>query len=426
MAAMRFGSDPSIVRHPDDLGRFGLGLKTASLSQARVLSVITKESGQACSIARWDLDAIEAADDWDLLVGPQADLSEIEEAVGRMSSGTVVIWDNLDILLGTANSIDNFYEIAERVSRHLAVTFHRFIESNTVQISINGAKVPSINPVVRSHTPTVISERRIPTGHDDAIVVQGLVLPVGAIRIEDEISEAAAVSIEQQGFYVYRNDRLISAGGWLGLGKSERPWRIDRAHSLARVVVDLRNSDDLIWGIDLRKSQAKPPANLVGDLRSFAELIRRRAAAAIRAGTPAIEASRTRDDSTAIWVSGRKGLANAFRINRRHPLIRRVRGAMSDKTLLRTLLDRIEERSFLSAAPQSLPEKKIDAARTVVEDHVRRLARIVYSNYRRGNRLSPDQARTQILDQPEFREHSMLVLTVIGEVELGGSNGLGL
>src|SRR5579859_4999212 len=64
LAAMRFGSrDPRHPRQGAELGRFGLGLKTASLSQCRKLSVATLQDGRL-SIARWDLDECDHRGTW--------------------------------------------------------------------------------------------------------------------------------------------------------------------------------------------------------------------------------------------------------------------------------------------------------------------------------------------------------------------------
>ncbi len=81
----------------------------------------------------------------------------------------------------------------------------------------------------------------------------------------------------KQGFYVYRNARrLLVAGGWLGLGQG-RSWTREEAHRLARIRIDIPNSADADWKIDIRKSTARPPVALRRRLLNLAEDIRQRA-----------------------------------------------------------------------------------------------------------------------------------------------------
>ena len=56
--------DPDLERTQGDLGRFGSGMKTASFSQARELTVITKKKGYPLVAARWDIDKIEETNQW--------------------------------------------------------------------------------------------------------------------------------------------------------------------------------------------------------------------------------------------------------------------------------------------------------------------------------------------------------------------------
>lgn len=58
-----------------------------------------------------------------------------------------------------------------------------------------------------------------------------------------------------QGFYIYRGERLLTAGGWLGL----KPDGTTMHHyDLGRICVDITNDDDFDWDIDIKKSKATP------------------------------------------------------------------------------------------------------------------------------------------------------------------------
>lgn len=148
--AMRPGSlNPLAQRSVNDLGRFGLGMKTASISHCRCLTVLSRSADSALAVRRWDLDYIASTEtgEWRLLKGAglisKADTSLLEE----QESGTVLFWDRLDQLVGSASADDDvaqkhFRERADSVKQHLAMVFHRFLTGrNAIAIHLNGRKV---------------------------------------------------------------------------------------------------------------------------------------------------------------------------------------------------------------------------------------------------------------------------------------------
>ena len=98
--AMKYGSElKGKHRENYDLGRFGLGLKSASLSQCRKLTDISKKNG-ILSAYKWDLDIIEETNNWNII---EYDLEEINnndfsKYLPSLQSGTVVLWECFDIL----------------------------------------------------------------------------------------------------------------------------------------------------------------------------------------------------------------------------------------------------------------------------------------------------------------------------------------
>lgn len=161
IAAMRYGSRSSQdVRDVDDLGRFGLGLKMASLSQCRRLTVITKQQKQMCA-AQWDLDHIIANDDWVLKVfkGTEIEKLMFVEELKTEDSGTVVIWENFDRMLGSAaNPQKVFDEKIELARNHVSLVFHRFTgderPGKRVKIYFNNSKIEPIDPFLSNHPAT--------------------------------------------------------------------------------------------------------------------------------------------------------------------------------------------------------------------------------------------------------------------------------
>ena len=93
LEAMRLGSrSPLEERESSDLGRFGLGLKTASFSQCRVLTVVTR-NGNDTACARWDLDRISSSDRWEVEL--LDDWSTIPWVDHLGIQGTLVVWERM-------------------------------------------------------------------------------------------------------------------------------------------------------------------------------------------------------------------------------------------------------------------------------------------------------------------------------------------
>lgn len=160
-SAMRYGSKSSLdVRDKDDLGRFGLGLKTASLSQCRKLTVITKKGGQY-NAACWDLDHIIQKKDWSLICYSTEEAMNLQLAsyLNDYESGTIVIWQMFDrIIDGTANPQKVFDEKIERARSHVSLVFHRYMDNesigNRVRIYFNNEIVDPIDPFLTTNAAT--------------------------------------------------------------------------------------------------------------------------------------------------------------------------------------------------------------------------------------------------------------------------------
>ena len=260
--AMRYGSQSSQdVRRKDDLGRFGLGLKMASLSQCRKVTVISKKNGQT-SAACWDLDYIYQQGEWALKFYSE---DEVQGVIGysylnSKDSGTVVLWEQFDRLRqGAAQAGKAFDEKIEITRKHVALVFHRFLNDENprsrLAIYFNGEPVVGIDPFLTKHPATQpLSEQILRIGSDE-IKVKPYVLPyLSKMSKKDlEIIGGKDELRQQQGFYIYRNRRLIIWGTWFRLIKQ------NELGKLARVRVDIPNSLDSIWEIDIKKSTASLP-----------------------------------------------------------------------------------------------------------------------------------------------------------------------
>ena len=272
--AMRYGSQSSQdVRRKDDLGRFGLGLKMASLSQCRKLTVMTKKDGQF-SAACWDLDYIQQQGEWALKFFSE---EEMRDNIGHSyldikESGTVVIWEQFDRLKqGAAQASKAFDEKIDMTRKHVALVFHRFLNDdnpkNRLAIYFNGESVTGIDPFLTRHPATQpLSEQILRIGSDE-IKVKPYVLPyLSKLSKKDlEIIGGKDELRQQQGFYIYRNRRLIIWGTWFRLIKQ------NELGKLARVRVDIPNSLDSIWEIDIKKSTASLPHFIKKNLADIVE-----------------------------------------------------------------------------------------------------------------------------------------------------------
>jgi Histidine kinase-, DNA gyrase B-, and HSP90-like ATPase len=323
--AMRLGSrSPREERAPNDLGRFGLGLKTASFSQARSLTVASRTSKSAVEIRRWDLDFVTAEARWALLLDPVPGSEQFLESLDRLPSGTLVLLERLDRLAGRLaedeGDRDRFLEHIRRVEEHLGMVFHRFLAGRGgLNIHVNGNAVQPWDPYLSAHAATQRLAPETLAFQGGSVQVQPWVLPYFT-KVKGETHRTAQGPKgwnAHQGFYVYRANRLLVAGDYLGL-----PFRQEEHYKLARIQVDLDNFMDLAWQIDVRKATARIPGALREDMLRIAQRTRQAASDAYRFRGKTI-ARKSRGALAFAWRRRelRDG-AIAYVVNRDHPLIR--------------------------------------------------------------------------------------------------------
>ena len=272
--AMRYGSQNASDKRPaNDLGRFGLGLKMASLSQCRKLTVVSKKDG-CVNGARWDLDLIYDTNDWTLQLFSADELRAIRciDKLQGLNSGTMVLWEDFDRLEEGANDPERvFDEKLQMARRHIGLVFHRFLEKDgdatRIKISMNQIPVSPLDPFLRSNPATQRLEDEFIPVDGGVIKVKPYVLPYRNKLSNKEKSQVTDINDlrQEQGFYVYRNKRLIVWGTWFRLVKA------GELNKLARICVDIPNSIDSMWNIDIKKSAAALPDSIKDKLRSIVE-----------------------------------------------------------------------------------------------------------------------------------------------------------
>jgi hypothetical protein len=273
VTAMRPGSrNPLAGRAGSDLGRFGLGLKSASFSQCRRLTVISRRSGET-SAAIWDLDDVARLDEWTVQLPDDYSVFPAVDQLG--DTGTVVLWQKLDRLTGAQSHISDkrTEAINQRLAeteRHLRLVFHRFMEGyKPLRILLNGRQLRPLDPFARSN-PATISDplERLSLANGD-VEIQSFTLPhhkqMSAIDWEDLGGPEG--HLKSQGFYLYRGKRLIIYGTWFGL------CRQSELTKLSRVRIDIPNSMDAEWKIDVKKSSAQLPTPVRDRLKKVIERI---------------------------------------------------------------------------------------------------------------------------------------------------------
>lgn len=270
--AMRYASkDPRSAREKADLGRFGLGLKLASLSQCKRLTVVTRKNGQIHG-GIWDQDFIDKENDWILQIPEDPESIPFVDQIGE--TGTVVLWEKLEGIDGLPESGSSSTDFTGRIDdarSHLELIFHRFITGGEpgikkCTISINNRPLESADPFNSSHPATIITE---PEAIGKEVSFQVFTLPHHSKVSPEEWKHYGGQDgyLKNQGLYIYREKRLIIHGTWLRLARQTE------LNKLTRVKIDITNTVDSVWGITLDKSRAKLPRDVRDRLRNVIERI---------------------------------------------------------------------------------------------------------------------------------------------------------
>lgn len=273
VAAMRPGSrNPLSSRDEPDLGRFGLGLKSASFSQCRRLTVVSRKAGQT-SAAIWDLDDVAERNEWAVELPDRVDLVPGIENLGP--KGTLVLWQKLDRLTGgySHDATKRAELINQRIAeteRHLRLVFHRFMEApKPLRILLNQRLLRALDPFARKNPATIADPEETLHLSKGDVEIQSFTLPHHKQMAKSDWDDIGGSEGHQksQGFYLYRGKRLILHGTWFGL------CRQSELTKLARVRIDIPNSMDADWKIDVKKSSAQLPPIVRDRLKKVIERI---------------------------------------------------------------------------------------------------------------------------------------------------------
>ena len=351
--AMDLGSkSPEEERSVDDLGRFGLGLKSASFSQCKILTVSSMRAGIINSMT-WDLNIVQKKKEWLINVNDETKISNLPyiNTLKSYKHGTIVQWECFDrISKSNVDVLNTLENNLKEAAKYLALVFHKYLVEKKIKIRINNNDIPVIDPFLskRVDTQKLKTEElmiRNGKGENCLVSVTPYILPFfkNLSAADVDLSGGKENLRSGQGFYIYRNKRLIIWGSWLHMVGMNELYRN------ARIEVNIPNSLDDIWEVDVKKASASIPGVIKNQLFSAVKkAIGTSKRIYKKRGTNTSEAK----GYEVIWNVSEERDTYDFKINRNLPIIQQLKSAMLEEqtALFDVLLSNIEN---------NLPKMKI-------------------------------------------------------------------
>lgn len=335
------------ARESNDLGRFGLGLKTASFSQTRAFTVLSRNKGTSLfSGLTWDVKHLKDSGKWEMIINSDEEIVEILEQYNNISNdhqnssndfipNTIVVWKGLykfENFLNVKNKQDALKEeITNTTSEYLSIVFHKFMErkTNRVDIRINNTLVKPFNPFPTDNSNLRALEPLQKEFGKDIIKIQGFVLPNTSIKETKENSNPWTPHnkslMDMEGLYIYRADRLILFGGWNGLIK-----KMPRLQ-LGRLKIDIGNKVDHLFHLNVAKSQINIPHDLKNSfLRAIVDLKVEAQKEYFNHGLK-IFTQRPSEHSSELFYKTATNKGVLLRINDEFPLLKSLKSSLNNK-----------------------------------------------------------------------------------------------
>jgi hypothetical protein len=383
-----------------------MGLKTASFSQCKRLTCVSKRDGYSTIKRCWDIDFINSENEWQLL--DYISDSNILERIENQKSGTLVLWEKLDRIVGNADSNNEsvkqaFYQEMINVKHHLSLVFHKFIESKRIRIFFQNSEIEAFNPFLLNLNPR--PEMGQPEKFGNVEITYYILPHMSEIgKTEYENSGGSLGWFQEQGFYIYRGDRLLVAGDWLGLEKKRD------FSKLARISVSFTNVNDFNWHLDIKKSTATPPIEIRKELSRIAKIAIMKSAKIYNwRGQKAV----TRvglEDYAPLWTDekNREGVKK-YKINRKHPIIKSLleeNGKLTGK-VLKLLEDNVPVELILSNQNENPSFHELEKQDQMPSDYLIKLAVELYKlNLSQG--IPESLARQQIMCAVPFSLYPLI------------------
>lgn len=402
IVAMTPGSkDPEETRAQNDLGRFGMGLKTSSFSQCKRLTCITKGINSNIIKRCWDIDYINKENEWQLL--DYVSDNEFVDKLKSIDSGTLVLWEKLDRIIGDANENNEnvkhaFYQELINVKNHLSLVFHKFIEYKQVKIFFQNEVLEPNNPFLLNLSTK--PEMGIPETFGNVKITYFILPHMSTINKEEYEGTGGSLGwFHHQGFYVYRGDRLLVAGDWLGLEKKKD------YSKLARIAINISNENDFYWNLDIKKSTATPPIEIRRELARIAKIAIVKSAKIYNwRGQKNITMNSELNNVEPLWKDEktRDGIKK-YKINRKHPIIASL-NFENDKLLnkaLKLLEENVPVELILSNQNEDPSFHELENPSSIPSDDLINLAIELYKIYQKQG-LPESLAKQRIINSTPF------------------------
>jgi hypothetical protein len=381
-------SDLDDKREKKDLGRFGMGLKTASFSQTRKFTVLSRPDGELKYNARtWDVDLLANSRKWKIIIEDENSIKSMvkdyistsetyQHRFEAFSPNTIVIWDGLykfnDYFLKTNQYEKLRARLNNVTSEYLGTIFHRFIEreKQPVSIKINHRVVESFNPFadVSSEYPIqFLAEKTMAFGVDH-LKMKGAILPVEATKSKSAFTTANRSLSDLEGLYIYREDRIIYYGGWNGLVRRGDKFK------LARLYIQVGNTHDDLLQLNVAKSKITIPFELLEGVTEYIQEIR--AKSVLELSKRGLKSKSKSSESENIGLlskilSSKKGAV--YLINENYPVLKILNDTLNagQKVQLRSVLKSInflinDQKSGHTEFPELIDEN-VDDEKLILE-----------------------------------------------------------
>ncbi len=278
-------------REKSDLGRFGLGLKTASFSQTRKFTVVSKKGkGGNYEAMTWDVEYLKSTGKWRILINNKVEINNLISEYKKTSfnrlgqfinyePNTLIIWSGLYKFINNTSKESKIdllnKQLVEITSEYLGIVFHKFLEKSKtpLKIKINNSLVSPFNPFPNPESSELrsLGERQniLRENRENILKMEGFILPVSSTNPDTESNWRTRNLglLDLEGIYIYRGDRIISFGGWAGLIKKEPKLK------LARLRIEINNANDDLFQLKVDKSGIIVPHELrVAVIRYIIEL----------------------------------------------------------------------------------------------------------------------------------------------------------
>lgn len=373
-------------------------------------------------MASWDLDQIPAIG-WNLIIRDESEISEFSSQMGEQ--GTIVVIEHLDRVIDSDDekkAKSKFYRIAGKTEKHLALTFHRFIEEDDLILELNGNPIKAWNPFILENGATQeLPEESVFSKDGSAeVTIQPYVLPHKTKFASDDDYQAAGGPKGwnyHQGVYVYRNRRLIICGTWFDYIKKEP------AYNLARIKIDITSASDEDWKIDIKKSTASLPIYVKESVEREIDICTEASARVYNSRGSYSKSNVSAPNLDYVWEQRKKNGRYSFHINRKHSLLNNIKNQLDDqgKATLSAYLALVENFApfMQSGVTDSLQKGKADTEpdKTSLEYkmQIKELTDMITLFLSQG--FTKEETQSTLLDMANYRHLREDIIRLVGEAQ---------